>query len=71
MIVRAYGGGAVVTGGDRRRFRRWQWLGCARGGTPHQWVVVVVAGEHQNDGEVVSGGRWRRVVADPAEEGSG
>lgn len=33
-------------------------------------MVVVIIGEHQNDGEVVSGGRWRRVVVGLTGEGS-
>ena len=53
-------------GGHQRR-----WSGRVQGGALCRWVVVVVTGEHQNNGEVDSGGRRRRVVVRINGEGSG
>jgi hypothetical protein len=49
----------VVTGDDRRRPRGRRWSERDQGGVPRRWVVVEVAGDQRNGGELDSGG-WRR-----------
>ncbi|XP_073360193.1 fatty acyl-CoA reductase 2, chloroplastic-like [Aegilops tauschii subsp. strangulata] len=53
-----------VTGGDRRRIRRWRWCRRARGTFPHRWVVDLAAGVHHSDGDVDYGGRRLQVMLD-------
>ena len=59
---------AVVAGGDPRRGRGIGGYLRAQGAIPRRMVVVVVvAGEYHDDGELCSGGRWHGWSRDSSE----